>query len=148
MPVVPTGRNRFVYTSWRKKHVQRLWSYNLGHARFHALPIKDAYPELNLGNHTLLCTQISVSTHPYFLYFMRGETASMRTLPLESWYTAVKYIQGLHTLLVGRASSSLFVSAIHRWTLYQYDLQSGAMKPLTGKTEVGLDSVVWLRHRP
>ncbi len=148
IPVVPTGPNRFVYTSWRKKQVQRLWSYNLTQARFHALPVTGAYPELDLGNRTLLCTQIGVSAHPYFMFRMGRKVSSLKPLRLASWYTPVRYLKVIHSLMVGRATSSLFVPSIHRWTLSIYHLQSGQKVPLIRRTEVGLDSVVWLRHLP
>lgn len=148
IPVVPTGSDRFVYTSWRKKHIQRLWSYNLTQARFRALPFTGAYPELDLGHQTLLCTQVGVSAHPYFLFRMRSRTPSVEPLRLESWYTPVRYLQASQSLLVGRAASSLFVSSSHRWTLSAYHLHSGQDTPILRRTQAGLDSVVWMKHAP
>ena len=148
MPVVRIGATRFAYTSWRKKHTQRLWSYDLVSRRFNALPVTGAYPEQLLKQDTLLCAQIGVRSHPYFVFSLRNKSMPSKQLPLESWYTPVHYIKALNYLLVGHATSSLFVAPKHRWALLIYDIRSGKTESIAHHTEVGLDSLVWIPTRP
>jgi hypothetical protein len=145
IPVIRVGTVRFLYTSWRKTHEQALWIHNLESGSFRKLPVPLTYPELRLSRDAVLCSAVGVKTYPYFRYDLSTGTQSPIHLP--AWYTPIRNIPPLHGFLVGKHSSSLFVSPGRRWTLYLEPWQDGHRIRLLRHTRVGLDTVIWTRSQ-
>jgi hypothetical protein len=145
IPVIRVGPGRFLYTSWRKTHEQALWVYDLSNGHFHSLPVPLAYPELRLARQGVLCSAVGVKTYPYFRYDL--PTGARTPIRLPAWYTPIRDIPALHGFLVGKNSSSLFVSTRHRWTLYLDSWRNGHRTKLLGHTQIGLDTAVWIGPR-
>ncbi len=141
IPVIRMGATRFFYTSWRKTHEQALWIHNLASGNFRTFPVPLTYPELRLSRHAALCSAVGVKTYPYFRYDL--DTGARTRIHLPAWYTPIRNVPALHGFLVGKHSSSLFVSTGRRWTLYLDLWQNGHRIPLLNHTRVGLDTVVW-----
>ncbi len=145
IPVIRLGAGRFLYTSWRKTHEQALWIHNLESGSFRKFPVPLTYPELRLSHNAILCSAVGVKTYPYFNYDLTSGAQIRIHLP--AWYTPVRNVPALHGFLVGKHSSSLFVSPGRRWTLYLDLWHTGHRILLLKHTRVGLDTVVWTGPR-